>query len=321
MPNIFDEASKATEELFMANEEEPVQEEIPATEVPTEEIPAEEVPTEVPAETPAEPTQEQTVLSEAAQTADVAAQTADVAAQVAAEKDAQLQQVMRELEAIKQQNASLQGAIDEMSRINEEHIIEEALEPPSLDIGSLAFADEATVQAAQAKYAADMAEYNRQTFMKEFAPVIEQANKAKLAEEKNDVISALSQVPELKGIENMLPQLDRIIANNKALSSEDIPLDEKYITAFAIATGVNALNNPPAEPKEPTTEELFALYNSNPELQEMVEKQRLSQVKQHQQVPPFSASSGAVNAALNIPEEPKGWDDASERTRKMFGMG
>ena len=309
MPNIFDDANKATEEMFAV-------EETPET-IP-EETPAEPVAEETPSE-PAPPatentTPEQTALGEAAQ-------TAEIAAQVASEKDAELQQMKQQLEAEKQRTAQLQGTIDELSRQNEERIVEEALEPPVLDINALAFADEETVNAAQAKYAADMAEYNRKSFMKEFAPVIEQANEAKLAKEKGELISALSQVPELAGIDEMLPQLDRIIANNKALSSGDIPLDEKYITAYAIAKGVNSINTPPAEPKELTAEELMNHYKNNSEFQEMVERQRIEQVKQSQQVPPFSASSGAVNAALNIPKEPNGWDDSSERTRKLFGMG
>ena len=128
-------------------------------------------------------------------------------------------------------------------------------------------------------------------------------------------------VVELAGIKDMLPQLDRIIANNKWLSSDDMPMDEKYINAFAMARGINSINNPPAPPepaKEPTSEELLALYNNNPAFQELVEKQRLETLKQSQQVPPFSASSGAVNAALDIKEKPQTLEEASKRTREMF---
>ena len=313
MPNIFEDASKATEDLFEQEAQVAPEAEEPIAEEPIAEEP---VQTEHPVEEPAVPQEaapEQTAL-------DQAAQTAEIAAQVASEKDAELQQMRQQLEAIMRQNEQLQGTVQELSRQNEENIVEEALAPPVLDINALAFADEETVAAAQNKYAADMAEYNRQMFMKEFAPVIEQANEARQTKEKNDIIAALSQVPELQGISEMLPQLDRIIANNKALSSGDIPMDEKYITAYAIAKGVNSINTPPVAPKEPTTEELMSLYNSNPEFQEMIEKQRISQIKQSQQVPPFSASSGAVNAAPMIKEEPKGWDDASDRTRKMFGL-
>lgn len=309
MPNIFDEASAATTEMFENQAEPEAVETLEPEEVP-EEVVAEETPVE---EVPAEVTPEQVAL-------DDATQTAEVAAQVAAQKDAELQAMMQELEALKAQNQQMQGTLEELSRQNEEALVEEALQPPTLDIGSLAFADQETVEAAQAKYNADMAEYNRKLFLEEFGPVIEQANEAKLAKEKEEVIAALSQVSELKGIEQMRPQLDRIIANNKALASADLPLDEKYITAYAIAVGVNAINTPPAEPKEPTPEELMALYEKSPEFQELIEKKRLAQVKQSQQVPPFSASSGAVNAALDIKEEPKGWDEASKRTRTMFGL-
>ena len=62
------------------------------------------------------------------------------------------------------------------------------------------------------------------------------------------------------------------------------------------------------------------LYDKNPTFQELVEKKRLDTIKQSQQVPPFSASSGAVNAALNIKEKPKTFEEASERTRRMFGL-
>lgn len=314
MPNIFDEASRATEDLFEQDNGQLTLEDGAEAEAATEAGETQENAPETTAENPAPPaTAEQTAIGEAAQ-------TAEIAAQVAAEKDAELQQIKQQLEAEQQRSAQLQGTVDELSRQNEEKIVEEALAPPVLNISELAFADDETIKAAEAKYAEEMAAYNRKAFMKEFEPVIEQANKAKYAEEKNQVVTALAQVPELQGIEGMLPQLDRIIANNKALSSDEIPLDEKYITAYAIAKGVNAINTPPVEQKELTTEELMELYNSNPEFKDMVEKQRIEQVNNSQQVPPFSASSGAVNAALTIKEEPKGWDDASERTRKMFGL-
>ena len=121
MPDIFDEANKATEELFAMEGQEAPAEEVPVEGTPTEGAPAESVPAEaVPAEeTPAEGAPTETAIGQAAQ-------TAEIAAQVASEKDAQLQQVLAQMEAIKQQNAQLQGTIEELSRQNEEHIVEEA---------------------------------------------------------------------------------------------------------------------------------------------------------------------------------------------------
>ena len=303
MPN-FDEAMNATEEMFAnppSAEEEPIVEE-------TVEPPVEET------APPTEPTPEDATLNDAVN-------TAEVAAQVAQQKDAELQQALQEIEALKSQHQQMQGVIDELSNKNEENLIEEAIEPPTLDINGLAFADEETIANAQAEFAQKMAEYNRHQIMKELEPTLEYAKRGMQEAERAEVLSALSEVPELQGINDTMPQLERIIASNKWLQSSDMPLEEKYINAYAIARGVNAINTPPPEPKkELTSEELMQLYESNPAFQELVEKKRIDAIKNSQQVPPFSASSGAVNAALNIKEKPKSWDDASERTRQMFGL-
>ena len=327
-PNTFDEASAATEEMFAseqlslvdvppANEENPPADGEPGADNP----PADETPAETPPTGTEEPSAQQPGTETPPSAIEQAAQTAEVAAQVAAEKDGQLQQAMAEIESLRQQNQQLQGTIDEMSKQKTDEIIEDALTPPTLDINGLAFADEETQKAAMAKYAQDMSAYNKQEFMKEMSPAIEFAKKGMRDAEKTEVVEALTQIPELKGIKEMLPQLDRIIAGNKWLSSDDMPMDEKYINAFAMARGINSINNPPAPPepaKEPTPEELLALYNNNPAFQELVEKQRLETLKQSQQVPPFSASSGAVNAALDIKEKPQTLEEASRRTAEMF---
>ena len=215
----------------------------------------------------------------------------------------------------------MQGTLAELSKKNEEALIEDALAMPTLDINGLAFATEEEIAQKQAEYAQQMAEFVKSGVMKEMSPFIAQAKEGIYQKEKADTLSALSQVPELAGINDMLPQLEKIISNNKWLQSDDMPIEEKFINAYAIARGVNAINTPPEEPKELTSEELMELYDKNPTFQELVEKKRLDTIKQSQQVPPFSASSGAVNAALNIPDKPKTFDEASERTRKMFGLG
>ena len=304
---IFDEANKATEEMF-ANNEQPIEEDVQAQEEQAETV---ETPTE---QTQEQPTQEEAVLGDAVN-------TAEVAAQVAQEKDSQLQQALREIEILRAQSQEMQGTISELSRQNEEKILEEAMQPPVLDINGLAFATEEEVAQAQADYAQKMSEYNRQQIMKELEPTLAYAKKGMQEAERSEMLSALSQVPELSGINDMLPQLDRIIANNKWLQSDDMPIDERYINAYAIARGVNAINTPPEQPKELTDDELMALYDKNPTFQELVEKKRIEAIKNSQQVPPFSASSGAVNAALNIKEKPKTFEDAAERTRQMFGLG
>ena len=308
----FEDARTATEELFENEEQATLEDAIQAQEA-EEQV---EQPTETPEEVEQvqeEPTQNDAVL-------DDAVNTAEIAAQAAQEKDMQLQQALQELEALKAQNQQMQGTLAELSKQNEENLIEEAMQPPILDINGLAFADEATIAQAHADFAQKMADYNRQQIMKELAPTLEYAKKGMQEAERTETLSALSKVPELSGINDMLPQLDKIIANNRWLQSDDMPIEEKYINAYAIARGVNAINTPPEEPKELTSEELMELYDKNPTFQELVEKKRIEAVKNSQQVPPFSASSGAVNAALNIKEKPKTFEEASERTRRMFGL-
>ncbi|MBR6603460.1 MAG: hypothetical protein IKK94_05540 [Clostridia bacterium] len=318
-PNTFEEASAATEEMF-TNDQISLDDAVSAAEAAPPADSGEPAASEQ-AATDENAPQQQTANQPAA-VIEKAAQTAEVAAQLAAEKDSQLKQANEQIEALTQQNLQLQGTIDEMSKQNTEEIIEDALTPPVLDISGLAFADEETQRAAMAKFTEDMSAYNRKQIMKELSPTLEYAKKGMMEDEARAALSTLSQIPELKGIEAMRPQLDRIIANNKWLSSEDMPLDEKYINAYAMARGIDIINNPENQPgtaKEQTPEEMLALYNSNPAFRELVEKQRIEALKPSQQVPPFSASSGAVNAALDIKEKPKTFEEASERTRKMSG--
>lgn len=325
MPNNFDEASAATQDLFeqeqlsldnapTANDEVPQNNEEPTGNPP-------DLEEDTPVNENGEPTGNPPTAETPQANVEEAAQTAELAAQVASEKDGQLQQALNDIESLKQQNQQLQGTIDELSQRNAENIIDEVLTPPTLDINGLAFADEATQQAAMAKFAQDMSEYNRKQLMQEMSPALEYAKKGMREAEKTEVLEALSQIPELSGIKEIVPQLDRLIESNKFLASDDMPMDEKYINAFAMAKGINSINNPPAQPepeKEPTPEELLELYNNNPTFQELVEKQRLDAIKNNQQVPPFSASSGAVNAALDIKEKPQTLEEASKRTREMF---
>ena len=305
---MFEDARNATEELF-ANDEQTV---IPEEEQPVEdvEVPVEEAETtEAVEEAPAE---DNAVLDEAVNTAEVAAQAAQ-------EKDAQLQQALQDIEALRAQNEQMQGTIAELSKKNEENLVEEAIQMPTLDVNGLAFATEEEIAQAQAEYAQKMSEFVKGGIMKEISPFVEQAKEGIYQKEKSETLAALSQIPELAGINDMLPQLDNIIAHNKWLQSDDMPMQEKYINAYAIARGVNAINTPPEPEKKLTDDDLMKLYDENPTFQELIEKKRIEAIKQSQQVPPFSASSGAVNAALNIKEKPKTFEEASALTRRMFG--
>ena len=316
MMNAFEDARTATEEMFENEEQMSLEEAIQAQEAEEQTAEAEEQPIET--EETVEQEEEQSATETT--TLDEAVNTAEIAAQTAQEKDMQLQQALQELEALRAQNQQMQGTISELSKQNEENLIEETMQMPTLDVNSLAFLTEEEIAQKQAEYAQQMAEFVKAGVMKEVSPFVEQAKEGIYQKEKTETLSALAQVPELAGINDMIPQLDKIIANNRWLQSDDMSIEEKYINAYAIARGVNAINTPPEEPKELTSEELMELYDKNPTFQELVEKKRIEAIKNSQQVPPFSASSGAVNAALNIKEKPKTFEEASERTRRMFGL-
>lgn len=325
-PNTMEEANNATRELF---ENEMYTDEPTAEPVNTEPLIENE---EVLSENQSGATDETVQTDETAQVQDQqvqnqselkAAETAELAAQVASQKNEQLEQALREIEALKEQNEEMKGTIEEISRRNEENIINEALTPPTLDINGLAFADEETQKSELSKFAEQLSEYNRRQILEELSPAIEYAKKGMREAEKNDTVNALSQLPELNraGFKEMLPQLDEIITKNKWLAAADMPLEEKYINAIAFAKGMDLLTKPPeteAVKKAPELSELMEEYNKNPEFREMVEKQRIEQIKQNQQVPMFSASTGAANAAITIKDKPKTFEEASERTREMF---
>lgn len=268
---------------------------------------------------PPEGTEEAEPVADAGQQeagqAEQAADVAETAALAAQEANNQLQGVMQENAQLRQQNAQLQELLQQMNNQNKAQVIEETMpQIPQLDFSSLAFADEAEQRAAMARYSQDMIEYSKQAILKDIAPFVEQAKKGQLEAEKSELIRALAVVPELDGIGDMTGQLDRIIANNRVLQNDDIPLDEKYITAYAIAKGVEAMNNPY---KPPTTEELMNMYNSNPEFKEAVEKQRLAEIKgKTADVPALSGSSGIGNAAPTMPEKAKNWDEALANAKK-----
>jgi hypothetical protein len=277
-----------------------------------ETTPAEESPT---TEEPTQPTREEAMVMEATQ-------TAEQAAQMAVQREDAYQQAMEQVQALQQRQAELEQTIAQMSQQREEAIVEEMTGPPTFDASSLAFADPTTIAEAQNKYAQELYNYQRGEIMKELQPYLDYARDGMREKERQTSLAELASYPELKGMEDLLPQVEQIIANNKWLAADDMPMREKLINAYAIARGVNDINRPPAEPPaEPTAEELFETYKNNPALQELIEKHRIEELKKDgQQVPPLSASSGAANIALNIPEKPKTFEDASARTREMFGF-
>lgn len=233
--------------------------------------------------------------------AEAAVETADVAAKAAAEKDTELKEALAQIERLSDENRRLKESLAQQSEITQEELIK-----PELDLASLVNDDEETVAAKKAQYEQELKKY------------WEEVEKRK-AEEKANTIGALAKIPELAGFDEMLPQIEQIILNNRILNSPDVPLDEKYVTAYAIARGVNAINEP-APDRVITVDRFLELYNGNPEFQKAIAAQKKQAVSAGREVPPLSASSGAGSAALNIPEKAKTFEDAKSIISRIFNQ-
>ena len=306
----FEEASEQAQNMFAQDAEEQQAENPYIAEAPPEEAPQQEV---QPAESV--PAAEGNGNQDSMQPDMNNAAPLDMGTQQMLQQQ-QIQQILAENQQLRSANEELQKTITQQSDAQEGKIEEMAL--PQLDLSDVAFDDEETLAQKQKVYAQKMADYVRQGIMSELAPYLDEAKRGIEQKEQEDTINFLEQMPQFKEIRGALPQINRIMEQNNNLFASDAPYEDRIIAAYAIARGANAINTPPKA--APTTDELMAMYNANPEFQQMIEKQRIDAIKNSQQVPVMSASSGLTNAALNIKEKPQTMDEASERARAMFRL-
>ncbi len=306
----FEEASEQAQNMFAQDAEKQQAENPYIAEAPPEEAPQQEV---QPAESV--PAAEGNGNQDSMQPDMNNAAPLDMGTQQMLQQQ-QIQQILAENQQLRSANEELQKTITQQSDAQEGKIEEMAL--PQLDLSDVAFDDEETLAQKQKVYAQKMADYVRQGIMSELAPYLDEAKRGIEQKEQEDTINFLEQMPQFKEIRGALPQINRIMEQNNNLFAPDAPYEDRIIAAYAIARGANAINTPPKA--APTTDELMAMYNANPEFQQMIEKQRIDALKDSQQVPVMSASSGLTNAALNIKGKPQTMDEASERARAMFRL-
>ncbi len=317
MSSLEDARIKAAEMFEQGNDSigesapgDDVQADNPAGEVTAESVPAPEVTSE---SVPASMTEE-------------ALATAEVAAQAAQQRDTELAEVTEKLGEISRQNEELKSTIEQMSRQQEETIVNDMLEPPVLNAEQVLYGDAESQSKALADYQQKVNEYNkailRREMEEELKPLMEFAREGMAMKEKAEALKAIKEtVPELSDIDSKAPVLDAIIEQNPFLSASDKPMEEKYIMAYMLSRGLDAVKNPPVPPeppKAPTAQELMEYAKNNKEFAEMLAMEKIAAVQSGQQVPPFSASSGAVNAAPTIQNTPTNLDEAKEQFKKMF---
>lgn len=223
----------------------------------------------------------------------------------------QLRQRLAEMEKASAQQSEQVAEAEENRALNDEM--------PTLDLSGMAFDDDETIRRKQAEYTQKVLDYSQKRIMNELEPYIAEAREGLAAKERAQTLSQLGQIPQLAGLEESIGDVENIIANNPIFSAaSDMPLTDKYINAYMLLKGLNNVNTPPSAP---TNDDFMKMYHESPELQEMIEKERIAKLNtaNSQQIPVFSASSGAANAALNIKEKPKTFEDASKIARSFFG--
>lgn len=237
----------------------------------------------------------------------------------------QVAEAQQQLEATMQQNAQLQGMVHELSEKNKEKVVEEMVEMPVLDIGRLAFEDEDAIRDAQLQYAQQMGDYIKavnkkdlQSVKDEIQPLLDEAERGRVAREEQAWVDQSLRYPEMADINEVMPAMRNLMDRAPIFKGGDMSTNERLMSAYIMQKGIDALTHPPEEPKEPTVEELMGIYESNPDFRAAVEQKRIAAVKDGMQVPPSAASSGAANAALQIKDAPKNFDDADEIVRGLF---
>lgn len=251
---------------------------------------------------------------------------AQIAAQAAVDRQNALTQAQQQAQMLQEQNAQLQKQLQELSTQQESAVTDQAVpdDVPMLDFQNLAFLDEEEAKSAVQQFVDGISSRAKSEAEKaaeeKYGPVLDYARRGMENEQAEEVYGALKTLPDLQDIEDYKPQISKILRDNPILSKNDVELGYRIATAYAIAKGINKMNTPQVKQGPPSIDELMNHYRSNPDFQNAIEQDRIAKLNPSQQVPQVSASSGAVNAALNIQDKPKTLEEASERTRKMFGM-
>lgn len=246
-----------------------------------------------------------------------AANIAEQAAQVAQQQNTDLSNLQAQVNQLMEENKNLQNAIDQQNAQQMEHV--EDLVAPTLDFDRMMFEDEQTQREIMQNYQNDLANYQREMILRELKPDLDFARTARIDAEKNAIVDELSALPEFQNMRAMMPQINNVMSSNAALFSDDVPLDERLVTAYAMVNGVNNIRTP-KEPKAPTAEEIVNMLNSNPEAMELLEKQRIAKLNNAKDVPKMSATSGVSNVAATVHEKPKTFEEALMLSRKAFGI-
>lgn len=219
-----------------------------------------------------------------------------------------------EIERLQSENEQLRNILDRINTDNEVQLTADSI--GDFDFSQLAFMEDDERNAVMQNFMNSISENAANKIFKDLKPLIERSQAAIQEQEENNIYDMMKSAPEFKDIDRYIPQIKKLINDNPVLRNGDFSTEEKIATAFLIAQGVEKANADSKKPEKMTNEEFYKLYEENPEFQEFVRNKTIEKIKPNQQVPVFSASSGATNAALNIKESPKSFKEARELAKK-----
>lgn len=191
--------------------------------------------------------------------------------------------------------------------------LEDALEPPTLDIDGMMYDDDATRQRKQSEYNTAMLDYQRKMLMREMQPMVDSYRQQQRDGEMQASIANLHNLPGVGNrFDDVAADIPQTIRSIPALANmapnEAVPL------AALIAKG-RAATNAQAKTPEQTADEVF----SNPEVMKLLELKRANQLRANQNIPPMSASQGAMSTApLNVTPKPETVQDAWSELETML---
>lgn len=294
------------------------------TEAPTEQATPTEQPTEAQANAPTEAPVEQPTDMQPTEQAPIEqpmdATTPHIDAEQPTPEQANMQQQMQqqmqvaqENEMLKQEIARLNDTLRQQSANATAEIVSSATGEPTFDPSELMYLSPEESQAKIAEFVSGI----KQSVLNsdEMKGMRDEYAKAREERELYEIINDMANSPELKGydVRGSIGDMITVMQNNPFFNNPDMAANDKVFDAMLIAEGVKSLKSKlSGEADKIDYDKIMDLYHNDSELQRRINGDRVQQLKQNQQVPPQSASSGFASVTNNIPNKPERVEDVKK---------
>lgn len=221
-----------------------------------------------------------------------------------------------ETQKIKAENEQLKNLLKEISEERTEEIEGETV--PEFEIEGLTFMDPDEQKKAFSDFAKQIAEYSRRSTLQAISPLIERSQNAIQNQEEQSIFDELRGTEEFKDIDNLTPQIRKIMENNAVLKNGEFTPEERIATAYLIAQGVENQNRKAKSETAMSKDEFLKMIDDNPEYSQYINERNIERLKNNENVPRFSATSGAGGASVNLKERPKTFSEANDFIKKYY---